>query len=137
MFPSGSVTHPNRTELRVFPLVVHVDALGAKLLENLIEILDPVVDHEPRRARVEIVRRFGHRAPHGHSHLLWVVMLAPLERLAAPRLGVDAQVTPVPLALRVDISALEEHASDSRNPLHLMLPILGGVWPRAKICCRL
>ena len=69
----------------------------AQQSQQRMQVVDPVVDHEARLARREVLARIRHHAPDGRAVLVRPAGLVPAERHAAPVLHLDPEVLPVPL----------------------------------------
>src|SRR6185312_9843918 len=116
----------------LFDLVLAVHTLRAKGLQQGMQIFDPVVDHERRRARREVFRVGGKRTPGRRSDAIRIIRSPPSERRAAPFLHVDPEVRLVPGAQGLWIPGFEEDSTDSRYAFHDESPELemgGGSWP--------
>src|SRR5512139_673912 len=117
------IHHPAElAELRFLDLVLHVATLLAKGVEERVQVVDAVVDHEGRGARREIVALALEEVPDGRPVEGLALRVDPPEGGTAPRLQRDAQVPLVPVAKRLRVLRLEEDAADARDPLHVRLP---------------
>jgi hypothetical protein len=87
--------------LIVLTLVGDLDALGAELCEQRVEIIDAVIDHERGLPGTEVRRVVLEKGPHGRTDAIWVGTIAPLEDRPAGRFNRDSEVRAIPLGERV------------------------------------
>src|SRR5690349_12798376 len=96
-----------------------VDTPGTQLLQQLAEVVDPVVDHEGRFAWAKPLAVFLGDMPHGNASILGLVV-RPSEDCAAPVFQHEPQVLLVPRRqCRVVACAFEEDAADAGNFRHV------------------
>src|SRR5438552_3999436 len=88
------------------------------LLQQLAEVVDPVVAHEGRSAWAEPLAVFLRDMPHSQASILGLVVL-PSEDRAAKVFQRHAQVLPIPRCQCSTVACtLEEDAANSGNPRH-------------------
>src|SRR6266496_1434439 len=93
-----------------------------QLLQQLAEVVDPVVDHEGRFAWAEPLAVFLREMPHSKASILGLVV-RPFEDSAAKVFQPHAQVLPIPRCQRGAVAfTLEEDAADSGNLRHRCPP---------------
>src|SRR6266550_1967505 len=100
----------------VFAFWIDPDTFGRELREESVKIGNAKVDHEGRRARVEVLRVCRKRRPHRHS-CVGPRIVRPAERRALARLVGYAQMACVPLRQSLRISRLEKDSSNTRDTL--------------------
>src|SRR5437016_5214413 len=100
----------------VFAFWIDPDTFGRELREESVEIGDAKVDHEGRRARVEVLRAGRERRPYRHS-CVCLRIVGPPERRALARLVGYAQMPCVPLRKSLGIARLEKDSSNTRHTL--------------------
>src|SRR5436190_14735755 len=89
-----------------------------QLVQQLVEVVDPVVDHEGRSAWAEPLAVFLRDMPHSKASILGLVV-RPFEDSAAKVFQRHAQVLPIPRCQCSAVAcALEEDAADSGNLRH-------------------
>src|SRR5690606_30381053 len=95
-----------------------LDAGRPEVREQLVQVVDPVVDHERRVAGREPRGVRLRDAPDGEAAVLGPVLPPPQDG-AAPRLQPQPQVLLIPRRQCRGIAlALEEHAANARHPRH-------------------
>src|SRR6185436_8472911 len=93
-----------------------------QLLQQLGEVVDPVVDHEGRLAWAEPLAVFPRDMPHSQAFILGLVV-RPSEDSAAKVFQREAQVLPIPCGQRGAVApALEEDAAHSGDSRHRCSP---------------
>src|SRR3989441_136476 len=93
-----------------------------QLLQQLAEVVDPVVDHEGRFARAEPLAVFLRDMPHSKALILGLIV-RPFEDGAAKVFQRHTQVLPIPRCQCSAVAfALEEDAADSGNLRHRCPP---------------
>src|SRR5712692_5925546 len=103
----------------IFAMRIDFDAFFFQRVEEGIEIVDPVVDHEAAAAGIEIFRVTLKYCPYGHSLPLTVVCLPPLKhRTGAVGRTLNAQVPFVPVIEFLRVVCLEKDAAYSGYALH-------------------
>jgi hypothetical protein len=109
------------SEVGIIGLVEDVAALVAEGLEQRGEVVDPVVDHEGRLARREVVTVGGADGPGGRAAGWGARVVCPVERGTAPRLDIDAQVAFVPGLQRSRVLCVKEDTADTCDSFHVSL----------------
>src|SRR5207237_1174577 len=99
----------------LFALRIDRHALGCQRLEQRVEIVDAVVEHERLRRRAEVARVAWKDRPDGDAVLVARAVKRRGRRIVAP----DAEVRLVPRVQFFRIARLEEHAAEADDtPLH-------------------
>src|SRR4029453_16205472 len=98
-------------ELGALGPFVHRAALAPEPVEHGVEILDPIVDHERRRAGLEVPRARGKDGPHQRRLPTARTRRLPLELHTAPLLDGEAEVLAIPGAQALGVARLEEDAA--------------------------
>ena len=82
-------------------LVRDLDAFGAELYEERVEVVDAVVDHERGLPGAEVRRVLLEEGPHRRTEAIGVGAIAPLEDRPAGWVNRDSEVGAIPLGERV------------------------------------
>src|SRR4029079_15249201 len=77
---------------------VHRAALAPKRIEHVVEIVDPIVDHERRGAGLEVPSALGKDAPHQRRLPAACARRLSLELHTAPLLDGETEVLAIPCA---------------------------------------
>src|SRR5690606_11559608 len=101
-------------ELALLDTLVHLDAIGAKLRQQRVEVVDTEVDHVRLRARAEVAGVIGERRPQRVARPLFVLV----EANAAPFLGNQTEMFRVPRSERGGGAGFEENAAQSGDLGH-------------------
>src|SRR5215471_20302046 len=83
-------------------------------VEQSIQIVHDVVDHERCVAGIEIVRGGRKNSPHCNMFLLWVVVFAPRKHHAIAFVS-ESKMLRIPFAHLITISGFEEDTADSKD----------------------
>src|SRR3972149_10842781 len=94
--------------LGVVCLLQNVAALAAQCRKETVQIRYPIVDHEGRLARSELITLGTAHRPDRRTCLGIAFFIGPAKRRASPVLHVDAQVLLVPGAQCNSVPGLEE-----------------------------
>src|SRR3989442_15969366 len=122
LFSSGSMIHANLPfSCDSGPWMIATPP-RAQLLQQLAEVVDPVVDHEGRFAWAEPLAVFLRDMPHSEASIIGLVV-RPFEDSAAKVFQRHAQVLPIPRCQCSAVAfALEENSADSGNLRHRCPP---------------
>src|ERR1700722_7936560 len=103
----------------IHSLVVNLYALLFQAVEQSVEIVDDVVDHERGMGGAEIVSGGGKHGPDGDVFLLRVVVFAPRKHRASALVS-QSKMLRIPIARLIAIRGFEEDTADSQDAAALL-----------------
>src|ERR1700693_655564 len=106
------------TEGFIHSFGVDLDALSFQAVEQSIQIVHDVVDHERLRGW-DIVSGGGKNSPNRNLFLLRVVVFAPRKHRAMSCVG-ESKMFRIPFARLITISGFEKDTADSNDPPALL-----------------
>src|SRR2546423_5364658 len=111
------IHHPPKfAEVRFISLGIDFDALGAKLGQQPIQVLNAKVNHERFFAWLEVFRFFGKDRP-SRGTIVESRIVAPMKH-GAPAFGLNTQMSPIPRFQLLRIFRLEEDSADTCDSFH-------------------
>jgi hypothetical protein len=108
------------SKFRFLSLRVDLAAFSTELREERSQIFDPVVDHEGRDTRVEVIGIFGEDIPDRRSIWFRFFRRLPEKSNAAPVLDVETKMFAVLGTQSVRILCLDKNSADTRNSVHVI-----------------
>src|SRR5712692_784334 len=108
----------------IFAVGIDFHAFFLQHLQQRVQVIHAIVDHELGSAGIEVFRLPGKNGPHGHALLLRVLGVSPFKgRAGALGHALDTEVFLVPLVELLWIFRLEENAANACDASHkLSLP---------------
>ncbi len=108
---------PSRTSRIPIPRSSH-PPLTAKLPEEGVQVIYPVIHHERRVARGEIIGRLRKNIPDRHAIRIRKIGRVPAESRTTPFLNINPEMFAIPGAQHFRIFRLDEDATNASDSIH-------------------
>src|SRR5262249_5609613 len=133
-FVAVGIVNPGEAAITfVLALGVDLDASFSEAVEQRVYVIDDVIDHERRWARLEIFGVARENAPDGHLLFVGIVVFLPRQddAMAAIR---QAKIFCVPFLHPLRIVGLEKDAADAEDAAFLSLLLTHCSLPFCELC---